>query len=359
MILFSVHINIFRPADNNKNKFSLLSQPGFGLLSQTVYLSYFRIWIRYSMATAILSMALMADGQDVHFAGVQDMNIWYNPALKTNKLSLLHANFRSVNYQGITAYSSKSGTIELPLSSHDKSENNIGYANLAAGINTDNASNQTLDVSTGMMSLSYALPLNNNNTYLALGFQGTYTFSKVAFSAALPNRFDQYGALGAAVTSDPVQSGYEYDYFNAGAGVALFHTSVEKQWYIGASLRHINQPYTDWTYAARLPMNRGIQAGYTTIITNEDIIGGYGYFSWQGAVHEQVIGALYTRNLDDSSRYAFSLGLGFRVGDALIPNLALKIGDNRLSFYYEFNVFGNSFINYNRTAFEFSYALIL
>ena len=327
--------------------------------SQTGYLDRFRIMNRFSIFAGLLITTGAVKAQDVHYAGVQDMNIWYNPALKTNKMSVLHANFRSVNYQGITAYSSKAATIELPLSSHDNTEVNIGYANLAIGINADDATNQTLDVSTGMLSFSYALPLDNDNTYLALGFQGTYTFSKIAYSASFPARFDQYGALGAAVSADPVQSGYQYDYFNAGVGLALFHTGVQKQWYIGASLRHLNQPFTDWTYSARLPMNRGIQAGYNTAITNVDAIGGYGVFTWQGAVHEQLFGALYTRNLDDSSFYAFSLGLGYRIGDALIPNVALKISDNRLAFYYEFYMFNNPLSNYNRTAFEFSYSLIL
>lgn len=157
-----------------------------------------------------------------------------------------------------------------------------------------------------------------------------------------------------------MQSGYQYIYFNAAAGVAVFHNGINRQWYVGGSLRHLNQPYTDWTYYNRLPINRGIQVGYTTSITDEDAIGCYGIFNWQGAVHEQLIGALYTRNLDDSSQYTFSLGIGYRVGDALIPNVGFQVGDNRFAFYYEFNIFGSSSSsNYSRTAFEFSYALNL
>ena len=124
----------------------------------------------------LLTVAVETNGQDVHYAAVQDMNIWYNPALKTNKLAVLHANFRSVNYEGITAYTSKAATIELPLTTSEKKETgNIPFVNLAVGMNADNASNNALDISTAMMSLSYAIPLNDNNTYLELGFQGNYT----------------------------------------------------------------------------------------------------------------------------------------------------------------------------------------
>ncbi len=310
--------------------------------------------------TGFLMVNQQVNGQDIYYAGVQDMKVWYNPSLKTNKTSILRANLRSVNYQGFASYSSKGATIELPLSSHDKKEDNIGFADLAVGLNADNSSNGILKISTAMMAFSYALPLNYDNTYLAAGFQAAYTFSQVALTGSylLPGQFDQYGAFGTALSTDPYQSGSEYDYFTAGLGASVFHTGTEKQWYIGGSVRHLNQPYTEWTQHTRLAMNRGIQAGYSAKLTNVDAFGGYAFLNWQAAVHEQMIGLLYTRNLDDSSRYDFSLGLGYRVGDALIPNLALTFGDSRIAFYYEF-VFGNSSGSYNRTAFEFSYSLIL
>ena len=324
-------------------------------------MNHFSIPYRISFLLVFLTAANGIKAQDVYYAAVQDMNIWYNPALKTNKLSVLHANFRSVNYQGFTAYTSKAATVELPLTTSEKKEtDNIPFVNLAIGINADNASNNALNVSTAMMSLSYALPLNNNNTYLALGFQGNYTFSKIAYSGSFPGSFDLYGALGAALSSDPVQSGYQYNYFTAGVGLVLFHSGLQKQWYIGGSLRHFNQPYTDWTYTVRLPMNAGIQAGYAKAITNVDAISSFGIFTWQGGVREQFIGALYTRILDDSSQYALSAGISYRAGDALIPNLALKFGDNQIAFYYEFNIIGSAYsASYNRTTFEFSYKLDL
>jgi len=324
-------------------------------------LNQFSTPYRSLVLVVLLAAAAETRGQDVYYAAVQDMDIWYNPALKTNKLAVLHANFRNVNYEGFAAYNSKAATLELPLTTSEKKvTDNVPFVNLAIGINADNASNNALNVSTAMLSLSYALPLNNKNTYLALGFQGNYTFSKVAYSGSFPGSFDQYGALGAAISSDPLQSGYQYNYFTAGVGVALFQTTPEKQWYIGGSLRHFNEPYTDWTYTARLPMNASIQAGYAKSITNVDAISTFGIFTWQGGVREQLIGLSYTRILDDSSRYSLAAGLSYRVGDALIPNLALKFGDNQIAFYYEFNIIGSAAAaSYNRTTFEFSYKLDL
>jgi len=299
-----------------------------------------------------------AHSQDAHFNGVQDMIIWYNPSLKTNKVPDAHASIRSVNYPNVIAYSSKAATIDLPLISRDKSaDDNIFFFNLAAGIITDNSADHFLNVSTAMLSLSYALPLNDDNTCLAIGFSGNYSFNKVGFGIPyqISEGFDKYGPLQSALANDPNASGYSYGYFTAGAGVSIFHNGEQKQWYIGGSIRHINHPYTEWTHAVRQPSNIGIQAGYNAAVNNEDAFGAYINYSSQANIQQQLIGFRYTRTIDDSTNSAFSLGLGYRIGDALVPNIGLTFGQNQLAFYYELNLTDYSSGNYRRRAFEFSY----
>ena len=98
-------------------------------------LHQFNMPFRISILAVFLTVAAETRGQDVYYAAVQDMNIWYNPAMKTNKLTVLHANFRSVNYQGFTAYTSKAATLELPLTTSEKKEtDNIPFVNLGVGI---------------------------------------------------------------------------------------------------------------------------------------------------------------------------------------------------------------------------------
>lgn len=317
---------------------------------------------RFTILIGLLLATADANGQDVHFASVQDVNLWYNTALKTNLLPQVHVNIRSVNYQGIIAYTSKAATIDLPLVSSTKKDGDVtGFANITAGINADNATNGNMKVSTALMTFSYALPLNADETYLAAGFQGTYIFNQVGSSSfsQFPVTFDKYGAFGSALSADPLLSGYQYGYFTVGTGASLFHNGEKRQWYIGASIRNFNQPYTEWTRSTRLSKNVGIQAGYATALANEDALSTYGIFNWHGGTHERLIGALYTRNLDDSAKNSFLLGAGYRFRDALIPNVGLKFGANRIGFYYEFNFLSSSSDNYNRKAFEFSYMLNL
>lgn len=250
---------------------------------------------RFTILTGLLIVATGTNGQDVHFAGVQDVNVWYNPSIKTNQLPQVHMNIRSVNYQGIIAYTSKAASIDLPLVSNTKKDGDItGFANLTAGINADNATNGSMKVSTAMLAFSYALPLNDDETYLAAGFQGAYTFNQVGSGGFIqyPITFDKYGAFGSALSADPLLSGYQYSYFTTGAGTSIFHNGEKKQWYIGASIRNFNQPYTEWTRSTRLSKNVGIQAGYGTALANEDALSVYGIFTWHSGTHERLIGAL-------------------------------------------------------------------
>ncbi|MEP6606917.1 MAG: hypothetical protein ABJA60_12490, partial [Nitrosospira sp.] len=165
--------------------------------------------VRLSIFINAVLMIVDTKGQDPHFAGTRNMNIWYNPALKINKVPDAHISIRNVNYPNIIAYSSKAATIELPLVSRQKEdEENIFFMNLAAGIITDNTGNKFMNASTAMLSLSYALPLNYNSTYLSIGFQGCYTFNRVGFGSGsqYPDKFDRYGAIAAAIASDPLES---------------------------------------------------------------------------------------------------------------------------------------------------------
>src|SRR4051812_46355058 len=125
-----------------------------------------KITTRLSIFAVLLLTVTVAKGQDPHFAGVQDMNIWYNPALKINKVPQAYVSLRSVKYPNIISYTSKAATIELPMVSKKETDyDNVFFLNLSAGINIDNSADGFMNASTAMLGLSYAMPLNMNNTY--------------------------------------------------------------------------------------------------------------------------------------------------------------------------------------------------
>lgn len=302
--------------------------------------------------------ASYTNGQEPHYAGVQSMNIWYNPSLKIDKIVRTHIASRRVKYPNIISYSSKALSLEVPLVNKKETDyENSYFFSFALGICADNASNNYMNASTAMLSLSYALPLSNDGTYLALGFQGNYSFNRVGngYTSFFPDQFDKTGALYAARIKDPFESGYTRAYFSPGAGVSVFHSEEQKQWYIGTSVRNFTRPYTEWNYLVRLPSNFGIQGGYTFPINNYTEISSYGNFSWQSNMNEHVIGARYVRHFGDSTVNVFSLGVGYRFGNALLPQAGIQIGRSKLLFYYElaFSKFPSA--NYHRKAYEISF----
>jgi hypothetical protein len=72
-------------------------------------------------------------------------------------------------------------------------------------------------------------------------------------------------------------------------------------------------------------------------------------------MNEHVIGARYVRQFGDSTVNVFSLGVGYRFGNALLPQAGIQIGSSKLLFYYElaFSKFPSA--NYHRKAYEISF----
>src|ERR1700712_1594652 len=145
----------------------------------------------------ILLFAGIARGQEINFSRVQDMAIWYNQSLKTDKQSSLKLNYRNVNYGGQIAYNSVAALFDMPLLSKEgKSKPNSGYFSLSAGAASDKSNAGILNNTQGMLGLSYAVPLGANETYLSLGFQGAYYQSQLnlgGVSNAFADQYDNYG----------------------------------------------------------------------------------------------------------------------------------------------------------------------
>src|ERR1700733_4754798 len=118
----------------------------------------------------ILSLLLLAGfvrGQEINFSRVQDMAIWYNQSLKTDKQSSLKLNYRNVQYGGQIAYNSVAALFDMPLISKEaRDRSNSGYFSMSAGAASDKSNAGILNNTMGMLGLSYAVPLGSKETYL-------------------------------------------------------------------------------------------------------------------------------------------------------------------------------------------------
>lgn len=294
---------------------------------------------------------------------LQELNILYNPALKTDKTAKTYVGFRTVNYPRVISYSSKLIAIELPLAPRNKDFTDVTrYFNIALAITTTGSTDRTLAASGAAMAVTYAIPLTENGTYISTGININYNFNRIGstiYGGYYPKGFDKQDALGAAIASDPFQSGFNFEYFSSGAGISVFHTEENTKWYAGVSTRNINHPYTEWNRISRLGSNNAVQAGYSTTINEVANIGCYANLSWHNSVYEHFFGVTYTRNLDDSSRYKVTGGIGFRLGDALVPSVAFTLKKTLVSFFYDFNLPNSIYKMYQRKAYAFAIRILL
>lgn len=294
---------------------------------------------------------------------LQELNILYNSALKTDKTAKTYVGFRTVNYPGIISYSSKLIAIEIPLVPSKRDFTDVTrYFDIAAAIITSGSSDKSLAASSATVAITYAIPMNGNGTYISTGFNFNYNFNRIGsniYGGYYPKGFDKQDALGTAIVSDPYQSGFNFEYFSIGAGISVFHTEENTQWYGGLSTRNFNHPYTEWNRTSRLGSNNGVQAGYSTSLNEVTTIGGYANLSWHNGVYEHFLGATYTRNLDDSSKYKVTGGIGFRLGDALVPSIALKLKNTLISFFYDLNLPNSIYKLNRRKAYSFYLRIVL
>ncbi|OQP44083.1 hypothetical protein A4D02_11485 [Niastella koreensis] len=319
---------------------------------------------RIVLFMVMIGLAVYAMGQDPHVKSIEEMKIWYNPALKTDTVPEAHVTLHKVNYPGVMSTTSRSITLELVFERNIETVNAVPFFTLSAGINVDNASSSLMKASSAMLALAYALPLDYNNTFLALGFQGNYSFNQVGVTGSyysFPADFDQFGAFNWAVKRDPTESGYNMGYFSFNAGAAVFHTVEEQQWYVGFSTRYINHPYTEWDHISALPTTFGVQAGYTAALSERTQLSGYGTVSFvsgsSSSIPEQYIGIRGIRKIyvNDSAFFHLSAGVGMNFHQALQPNVQLQWGRHLFGGYLDLNLPNSTSAYYKRRSFSLLY----
>lgn len=293
----------------------------------------------------LFSLTGLARGQEINFSRVQDMTIWYNQSLKTDKQNSLKLNYRSVRYGGQIAYNSVAALFDMPLLSKDgKNKPNSGYFSLSAGAASDKTNDGILNNSLGMLGISYAIPLGRHETYLAAGFQAEYYQSQLnvaGVSNAFGDQYDNYGPIEGAPSSDRLANGWSYGHFNVNVGASVFSNGRNDKWYIGGSVMQVNQPYSYKIKAdsTRLKAAIGVQGGYRFTTKTEDEVGFFMSMSWQGPAYRHYYNLSYTKAIPGvQGGAAVGLGLGYRYNDALVPDVELRYQKMLLAVLYDVNI---------------------
>ncbi|HLK29868.1 MAG TPA: hypothetical protein VKT28_14915 [Puia sp.] len=287
----------------------------------------------------------LAHAQEINFSRVQDMTIWYNQSLKTDKINSLKLNYRNVQYGGAIAYNSVSAMFDMPLlSKAAKDKRNSGYFSISAGAASDKSNQGILNNTLGLLGVSYAVPIGRNETYAAAGFQAAYYQSRLNLSGvenAFGDQYDNYGPIEHSVSNDVLANGWSYGHFNFNSGVSVFNNSRHNKWYFGLSALQVNRPYTDKlkTDSLRLKMGIGVQGSYKYITSTDDEVAFYMIMNWQGPAYRHYFDLAYVKYLSSvPGSAAVGFGLGYRYDDALVPNIELRYQKLIFGLSYDINI---------------------
>jgi len=310
----------------------------------------------------VLFISVLVKAQDPHFSQFFASPLTLNPAFtgKFDGQFRLAANYRNQWPSIPNAYITESGSVDFNLL-RSKMGNNVlglGFSGLS-----DQSGNGALKLNYGSISLSYhkSLDAQGYNT-IGAGFQGTYSSlgvdrSKLTFQ-------DQIGSSGFTLpTGETFSSGTNKNYFDVAAGL-LFSGSTDgiNNYYAGVAMYHINMPNTGFYVANRngasgftpsgwkLQPRTTANAGGSTPISPVLTLSGAGIFQIQDNSTETVLGAALSANVnksddvndDGTNDVNVYIGSWVRLGDAIIPYIALEFSGLRIGATYDINTSGLS-----------------
>jgi hypothetical protein len=312
----------------------------------------------------MLGTASVLNAQDIHFTDVQGMLQWYNASLKQHKHNDLLLNLRDVRYHSNLAF--QTGTALVNVSTEKKQDRSSSelrnYGNVMLGAAFDKSNNGLFRNNIGLLGYSYAMNLNSRGLYMAAGFQGLLTSYRLGGNGVYQDQLDQFGPIRGGMTLDPLRIGKRFTYFSLNAGWSMFQRSEKLDWYAGLSMRHVNRPFTEETKSLqwKLPVTSGLQGGVS--LKNEfSQVDFFGMINLKAKAHEWIGGLRYNFLLGDNTQddteltnQNIVLGFGciYRVNDAIIPEIQLKVGKTGIGLHYDMNMSGIRASGFTRRGFE-------
>jgi len=307
--------------------------------------------------------------QDIHLTQTNMTPLLVNPANAGAEYDI----------RAILNYRSQWKSVDAPfvtmMASYDmnfKKSNASKFGYFAGGIYvfTDKAGTSNMRTSQANLSVAYHVNLDQKNT-LGLGVQGGY-FQRSSSTSDLKwgSQYDGYAynenyssgeATGDNLTlgSSDFNSGLVWTYRNdkkyfSGQNVIIT---------TGISFHHLNKPSYDYQNITTDKLyNRWIAHSSANIGLNQSFsILPYVFYSYQGSIHEFMIGSNMMYTLKQASSYtanvkgmAFGGGAFYRWNDAVILTLITQYSNYTFEFSYDINTSSLNDASGGNGAFELS-----
>lgn len=299
---------------------------------------------KYTCTTIILIyLGLFVKGQDPHFSQFFASPLTLNPALtgKFDGTLRVAGNYRNQWPAFNNVYTTSTLSLDFAvLKSQLPDFDTWGIGILAL---TDKAGGGILNNNYLGISTSYHKALDEDGfQQIGIGFQGTYGQKRLDNSKLFfEDQLTPFGFTG--VTQDIFNSSnLNISYLDVNAGLIYTgSTTDQNNFYIGASMYHINRPKEsfqggNWNIATRTTISAG---GYFPV-TDQLTLHTSGIYQAQNKSSEINFGGALSAAIDPQSADPSNVYIGswFRVGDAIIPYVGLEFSGLRIGATYDINV---------------------
>ena len=286
----------------------------------------------------ILNSELKA--QDIHFSQFESSPILLNPSLTGHfdGQYRIGTNYRSQWSSVIAPYK----TIDIYFDSKLLPSKLNDKLAIGAAIFTDRAGDWQFGTTEASLSLSYALPLNSNETqFLVLGMQGgmvnrSLDFSNITFGS----QFDG-GSIDANLPSGETTINNSISFADFSTGLNWIYSVNEKlKLESGLAYFHVNKPdqsfYSD--KQDKLQSKFVMHASSNYALSDRSTLMPRILFLRQGPHQEIDVGSLVKRKLENKNTTAIYLGGWYRFQDAVVAIIKLDYKDFSFGLSYDINV---------------------
>lgn len=293
--------------------------------------------------TVCVAMICVVAAQDPNFSQFFASPLTLNPALtgKFDGVYRIAGNYRNQWPTINNAFVTKTASIDFGILKNrlpDIDQLGVGVIGY-----TDRAGDGVLVTNAAGLSLAYHKGLDEDGYHqIGAGFQGTYVnkrldVTKVYFEDELTPLGFVPGTTGEIFTNKQIN----VSFVDINAGV-LYNGSTNgyNNFYIGASMYHINRPKESFQGGQYL------LAARTTIQAGGKIpIGPYNYLhvsaihSMQAKAHNTVASGAFSYNVNSSEESPVNVYLGawYRFNDAAIPYIGLEFSGLHIGVTYDAN----------------------
>lgn len=298
---------------------------------------------RKIVLVSLLLLSLSVKAQDPHFSQFFASPLTLNPALtgKFDGSMRLAGNYRNQWPTFNNVFTTFSFSLDFDILKNSIPEfDTWGIGILAVN---DIAMDGILTNKYLGLSTSYHKALDEDGfQQIGLGFQGTYGQKRLNTNKLYFE--DQLTPFGFTGVTHEIFNNNDYvnlNYVDVNAGLLYSaSTNNDNNFYVGASMYHINRPKESftggsWNIATRTTLSAGGYFSVSDILTFHTS----GIYQIQNKATETVLGGALAASFDSESENPSNVyaGLWYRLNDAVIPYIGLEFAGLRFGATYDVN----------------------